>query len=145
MKFFITFKIQNQEFDSKYAKEYHFGKESDGNRKDLWSIGFKLSDNILEYKETKDFPFELKRKGKDNTLEIFQIADVTIVKCLTDKNDRIEIVVSNKLISKTHVAYNPKYDTTRYYFYLKHDVEYCMLSDYIYLAKTDIPGPDFMS
>lgn len=139
MKFFITFKIQNPEYSSKLAKEYNFGKESNSNRKDLWSKGFSLLDNIIEYKETKVLPLELKLKGENNTYEIFQIADVTKIKCLTDKQDEIEIVVSNKLISKTHVAHNPKYNTTRYYFYLKHDVKFRNINELIYLTETDIP------
>jgi hypothetical protein len=139
MKFFITFKVQNPEYSPKYAKEYNFGKESDGNWKDLWSVGYKLKDNIKEYKVVKDLYFELIQERQDKSTLKFQIPDVTKLICLTDTNKEIEIVVSNKLIAMIHVAQSPKYDTTRYYFYLKHDVDFIKLSEMIYLAQIDIP------
>lgn len=140
MKFIITFKIQNPEFDSKYAKMYHFGKESIGNSKDLFSKSFQLKNNIISYKETKGLPFEISLKSKDALNGTIQIPDVFKITCISDMQEENEIIVSNKLISKIHVAHNAKYDTTRYYFYLKHNVEYSEIGNNIYIANSDIPA-----
>ncbi len=138
MKFNVTFKLQNSDYNKEYAEQYHEGKESENNWKTIWSESWELS-SIKEYKVIKDKPFQLKGQKADGTEFDYAINNVTIVDCLTTDNHSIEIVVSNKLIKKTHVARKQEYDITRFYFYFKDGVENCKVTDLIYIAVDDMP------
>ena len=54
MRFNVIFKQKNPEYDKEYAKQYHFGKESENNQKDLWSSTYGLNDDVTEYSITEN-------------------------------------------------------------------------------------------
>ena len=139
MKFFVTVTIRNSNFDKKYAKENNFGKESDGNRKDHWSQGTKISDNIKEYKliESKQFMWSGKKKNGDEF--VFAMPDMKIMQCITNEDELIEIAVSNSLIIKTQLTPNMKYNTVRFYFYITDKVESLQIKPLVYIDKKDFP------
>lgn len=139
MKFFVTITQVNSNFDKKYAKENNFGKESDENRKDHWSQGFKISDNIREYKLINSKPFNWSGKKKNGDNFDFLFPDMKIMQCITNEDELIEIAVSNSLIIKTQLTPNMKYDTFRFYFYLTDKVEFISPTSLVYIDKKDFP------
>jgi hypothetical protein len=139
MKFFVTITQVNSNFDKKYAKENNFGKESDENPKNHWSISPKIPDQIIDYKliESKDFSWSGKKKNGD--VFDFLIPDMKIMQCITNEDELIEIALSNSLIIKTQLTPNLKYDTVRFYFYINDKVESLQINPLVYIDKKDIP------
>jgi hypothetical protein len=119
MKLSVTFKQQNPEFNKEYANEYHFGKESDGNRKDIWSRGLTYDEDIEEIKVIERGEFKLVGKNDDGENFEFLIPNMTILQGLAKSEVIIEVAVSKSLIKRTHKVYNEKYKTLRFYFYFK--------------------------
>ncbi len=139
MKFFVTITQVNSNFDKKYAKENNFGKESDENPKNHWSISPKIPDHIIDYKliGSKDFSWSGKKKNGD--VFDFLIPDMKIMQCITNEDELIEIALSNSLIIKTQLTPNMKYDTVRFYFYINDKVESLQINPLVYIDKKDIP------
>ena len=49
MKAKITIKQQNPDYDKEYAEQYYHGEDSDGNRKDNWSVTQGISGNVISF------------------------------------------------------------------------------------------------
>jgi len=139
MKLFVTFKQQNPDFNKKYANEYHSGKESDGNWKDNWSIGFELPDKVEKIAIIEKGDLKVLGKNEDGVEINASIPNMTILECFVNNEVVDKFAVSKDLIKKTHKAYNGKYDTTRFYFYFKPREDYFKISDWLYVLEEDIP------
>ena len=139
MKFFITITQRNSNFNKKSAEEFNLGKESDGNRKDIFSKGYKITDFIKEYKVIENESFKLKLEKKDGEYFQLNIPNMRILQCLTNKGELIEIAFSNNLIDDLKLAINLKYDTTRFYFYLTDKIEFINPISFVYIDKKEFP------
>lgn len=137
MKLYVTFKQQNSDFDKKYAQKFNFGRESDGNRRDNWSIGYKISDSIKEFTIIENGEFHLIGSKAGEPFD-YAIPEMIILNCLTVDNELIKIAVSKKLINKTQSPHNSKYNTTRFYFYLNNN-EFINPIDTVFISKSDCP------
>jgi hypothetical protein len=140
MRFNVIFKQKNPEYDKEYAKEYHFGKESENNQKDLWSSTYGLNDDVAEYSITENGNFNLKGTltSGDKINEL--IPNMQILKCFD--NEKIEIGtfgVSLNLIDKTHKAFDKKHNITRYYYYLKPNTKFVELKNGLFVNTDDMP------
>lgn len=137
MKLFIIFTQPNPNFDKQYAKEYHFGKESNNNLKNNWSIGYKISESIKELLVIENGEFHLTGTKANENFD-FIIPNMKILHCLTKENELFNVAVSNSLILRTQCPYNKKYDTTRFYFYFNF-IEYINPTETIFITKNDFP------
>lgn len=136
MKIAITFKQQNPNFDKQYAKDYHFGKESDGNWKDLWSREYIVKDvdkvTVIE-KGKLEVPCLVK-----DVKQTFLLPDMKIFE-FHGVNFIATFAISMELIKNIQKTYIEKYDISRYYIYINPNKKYCMLGEHIYLTEEDYP------
>src|SRR5688572_1878350 len=112
MKVRITMSQIDSSYDAKYAKEYHDGEESHGNRKYHWRRTSEVA-NVKEiiHLENVDTSFKMKHElGHETTVDF---RNLRICRCITVEGDQIDFAVSESLLDKTHQAENAKYDTTR--------------------------------
>lgn len=138
MKLYVTFKRQNPDYNKDYAEEYHGGKESENNWKDDWSIGFKL-DDIDKIAIIKGGEISLRGKCRNEEKIDFLVPNMTILECYTENHDVYKYAISKALLKNTHKVFNEKYDTMRFYFYLKPESDYFKIGDNCYVLKDDIP------
>lgn len=138
MKVILNFKYFNENYNQEYADQYNFGKESVDNMKYYCSYSLKL-ENIkeLNFKESAEF----KLKGKlENGESIYAIIpNVYIIECLDNDGDISSYGVSTSILRKTHKTHNPKYNTTRYYFYINDNVDAVEIRNGLIIAGKDIP------
>jgi hypothetical protein len=139
MKFSVTFIERNPEFNKEYAKEYHMGKESENNHKDLWKSRIDIVDDVKEFYIKQNQDFKLSGTLENGTTFNYIIPNMTILECLSPIGEITEVVVSKSLIKRTHSVYNEKYDITRFYFYLKFLKNAIIASNCIYIDKKDFP------
>ena len=135
MRIQVTFKQQNPQFDREYAKIYHGGRESEGNYKDLWSTRLDLTSEIekIAITEKGDLKLPLQSGGT------ITIPNMTILECIQNNDVIATFAVSKSLISKTHKAYNEKYDITRYYFYFEPREDFVRISNSVFVLEKDLP------
>jgi hypothetical protein len=126
----ITLRQLNPNFDKEYAQQYYNGKESDGNWKYNWSITAAASANISSYKKVDNTEFEFGTAV---------IKNVTVLEFITDNNVNDNLVISNKLIDKIHIAEREAYSTTHIYVYFKNTNEFYTIADKVYIACEDCP------
>ncbi len=139
MKLYITIKQQNPDFDKKYADQYHWGEESENNTKDLWSEEYELSREIDKISITGKSLFHIYGKDQDGKEINIMLENMTVLEGIVGSETITTFAVSKNLIKKTHKAYNNKYDTTRFYFYLKNRDDFQKLTNQIYVLKEDLP------
>ena len=129
----ITFKQQNSDFDKEYAKQYNHGEESDGNRKDNWSVTMGIEGNVVELNIQNDTTFHLAG---------VEIGKVSIFEYKTDSEGVYQFVVSDSLIDKIHQAGNNKYKSSHLYVYFKNTDDYYTYrsaGDVMYFACDEYP------
>lgn len=138
MKLNVIFKQVDNDFNKEYADEYHFGKESENNRKYNWEVQYAV-DNTSEItlKENSALPL----KGKlDNGVEIdTSIPNMNILECVTEDGRKSIFAVSNSLLRNIHKTQNPKYKSSRYYYYLKDETKFADLGQGIFVDYNDLP------
>ena len=140
MKLHVTFAQQNPEFDKDYAKQYHGGQESDGNRKLNWSRSPVYNKEIRELNVIDPGQYSFGIKNPDGSLSTYTISNVMMLEVVTEDGQKGFIAgASKKLITKTHSPHNARYNTTRFYFYLKPTEEYVVLENAVYIAVEDMP------
>tara|TARA_B100001063_G_C16578624_1_gene459594 strand:- start:34 stop:492 length:459 start_codon:yes stop_codon:yes gene_type:complete len=140
MRFNVIFKQKNPEFDKEYAKEYHFGKESENNLKDLWSTTYSLNNDVKEYSITENGEYNLKGTLTNGEVIDELIPNMQILKCFdNEKNEVGNFAVSSNIIDKTHKAFNKKHNITRYYYYLKTNEEFIEVKNGVFVNISDIP------
>ena len=140
MRFNVIFKQKNPEYDKTYAKQYHFGKESENNQKDLWSSTYGLNDEVSEYSITENGDFNLKGTLTSGEKINEFIPNIQILKCFDNQKNEIGTFgVSLNSIDKTHKAFDKKHNITRYYYYFKPNKEFAELKKGLFVDINDIP------
>jgi hypothetical protein len=139
MRLHVTFKQQNPDFDKEYAKQYHFGKESDGNWKYKLEDGYRGNEEVDKIAITEKNSLTLKVKDKENKDIELELKNMTILEGISGSKIIMQFAVSNKLIKNTHKAYNEKYNITRFYFYFNNRKDFVELTNGIYILKEDLP------
>ena len=132
MKLIVNFKQANPEFDKDYAFEYHGGEESDGNWKYLWAKEYGMESDIDKILLIEEEVLE-GEKGAN-----ISIPEMTILECY--KGDKVinRFAVSKVLIRNTHEVYNPKHNTTRFYFYFNERNDYSEIVSGLFVVNKDI-------
>ena len=138
MKVILNFKYFNENYNQEYADQYNFGKESVDNMKYHSGYSFKL-ENIkeLNFKESAEYRLNGKLENGENIDAL--IPDVYIIECLDNDGDISSYGVSTSLLRNTHKTHNPKYNTTRYYFYIKDNVDAVEIKNVLIIAGKDMP------
>jgi hypothetical protein len=134
----VSIKQINSNFNTKYADEYHGGKESENNQKVHWEESTRVLENVKEIILKSESTYLLKGRfdGQDFS---YEIQDMQVLECITDSGEKWIYAISNKLISKTHQAQNKKYNRVHYYFYLKDNEESIKIGRGVVIAKGDFP------
>ncbi len=139
MNLHLHFIQVNSEFSQGFADDLHEGQESEDNIKRLWEDELKVSEPITEFKIKNNTSYTLAGFFPDNTEFNFEINDVTVIDCETEKGTKMQFAVSKKLLKKTDKVVDDKKNETHLYFYLRdtHEIENPMNG--VYIIKTDFP------
>lgn len=139
MNLHLHFIQVNSEFSQGFADDLHEGQESEDNIKHLWEDELKVSEPITEFKIKNNTSYTLAGFFSDNTEFNFEINDVTVIDCETEKGTKMQFAVSKKLLKKTDKVVDDKKNETHLYFYLRdtHEIENPMNG--VYIIKTDFP------
>lgn len=117
MKVQINFKIINPEYGQELANEFHFGEESDGNRKYLWA-GMYKEENVRSVELIENGNFSFKGKHNDGNVVEHKFSGVLIYRCHKEDGEQEDFAVSKSIVHQIHEAKRNKYDTIRFYFYI---------------------------
>jgi hypothetical protein len=134
----FTYKIQNSEYDTKYAKMYKDGRESDNNRKTKWESPTSAIKNVKDVILVVDESVNYKFKDDSNNEHVCVFNDIDIFRCFLENGKTINIVASKSIRAKSQKTPNRKYDITRLYFYLKDSENIVCLADNLYVDKNDV-------
>jgi len=139
MNLHLHFIQVNSEFSQGFADDLHEGQESEDNIKHLWEDELKVSEHIKEFKIKNNTSYTLAGFFPDDTEFNFEINDVTVIDCETEKGTKMQFAVSKKLLKKTDKVIDDKKKETHLYFYLRdtHEIENPMNG--VYIIKTDFP------
>ena len=139
MNLHLHFIQVNSEFSQGFADDLHEGQESEDNIKRLWEDELKVSEPITEFKIKNNTSYTLAGFFPDNTEFNFEINDVTVIDCETEKGTKMQFAISKKLLKKTDKVVDDKKNETHLYFYLRdtHEIENPMNG--VYIIKTDFP------
>ena len=137
MKLFVTFKQQNPDFEQKYADQYHASEESEGNQKNNWSETIKYEGEVDKISIIEEKTLKL-TGNNDKTKPDLLLHNMMVLDCYIDDKVVSSFAASRELVEKTHKTYNEKYNTTRFYFYLKQRNDFHKLTDGIYVLNEDI-------
>ena len=138
MDLYLHFILINSEFNQGIANDLHAGLESEDNIKHLWEDELKVSEPVKEFKIKNNATYTLSGySGKD--LFSFEIPDVTICECITEKGDKMQFAVSKKLLKRTEKTVNDTKKETHLYFYLRDTWEIENPMNGIYILKQDFP------
>ena len=80
----------NSEFSQGFADDLHEGQESEDNIKNLWEDELKVSEPITEFKIKNNTRYTLAGYFPDNTEFNFEINDVTVIDCETEKGTKMQ-------------------------------------------------------
>jgi len=131
----VVFKQQNPEFNKGYAREYFQGKESPGNHKDIWSRGYSLTIKEFNYFSKTDYVFSFLQEEKEKKK---LLKNMTVLKCITENDQLLEIVISKDLIKNVYKSEDKKYNIIKCYFYFKPRNDFQKIDDFMYLLNEDI-------
>lgn len=134
----VSFVKINPEYDQHYADEYHFGEESDNNRKSSWGNNYKLS-NVKSVSLHDDEPFQFNGQFEDGNNFEYLIPDVLIFRCFIEDGRTHEYAVSKSILKNTHQARDEEYDITRFYFYINPEPEWIPLDRNLCVDLKDVP------
>jgi hypothetical protein len=98
MNLHLHFIQVNSEFSQGFADDLHEGQESEDNIKHLWEDELKVSEPIKEFKIKNNTSYTLAGYFPDNTEFNFEINDVTVIDCETDKGTKMQFAISKKLL-----------------------------------------------
>ncbi len=138
MKVQINFKILNPEYNRKYAKRYHEGKESESNSKYTWAVRYELNEvDSVSFIENEDFILTV--EDDDGKEFEFKIPNVVIFRCYIKGGNQRDFAVSKSILNKTHQATNETYKTIRFYYYINSEPESEQLINPLRIDVNDIP------
>lgn len=138
MKAQVTFKVLNPEYDKKYAKENHFGKESENNLKYIWSIGYEV-DSVEQVSLVENEPYFLNGRLENGIEFKAEFSKVVIFRCHLENGSYEDYAVSKSILNKPHQAKNAGYDITRFYFYINSKPASLQLGSNLVVDEKEIP------
>ena len=138
MDLYLHFILINSEFNQGIANDLHDGQESEDNIKHLWEDELKVSEPVKEFKIKNNASYTLAGYVGEKAFS-FEIADMTICECITEKEDKIQFAVSKKLLKKTERKVDNETGETHLYFYLRDTWEIENPMNGVYILKQDFP------
>ena len=139
MKFEVTVKQINGEFNKDYADQYNFGEESESNWKHLWSKTWGIRGDVKEWKVVENGAIILKNtSASTKSNSIVNIENVRILECTEVDGDKTYAGVSNSLLQKTYLPENIDYSKSYNYFYLKSDAHFIEIGPGLFIARKDL-------
>ena len=139
MKLQVIFKQENPDFDQDYADEYHDGKESDGNWKDIGgtNIGIPIAIKEINLVENSNYRIAgLKSNGESFE---FIIPDMTMLECIDESDNMYLCGISKTLLNRTSIYIDEKKDIKTFYFYFENTENFVEHSESIYISTQDYP------
>lgn len=97
----INVKLVNSKFNQAYADRENEGLETEDNIKYLWEDEFIVQGNITNFKVVNNTTYFLNGILPNDEEFSYEIPDMTVVECTTDKGNKTLIPFSKKAISKT--------------------------------------------
>jgi hypothetical protein len=138
MDLHLHFILVNSEFNQGIANDLYEGQESEDNIKYLWEDELKVSEPVKEFKIKNNASYRLAGHLGENAFN-FEIPDMTICECITDKGDTMQFAVSKKLLKKTEKIADDIKQETHLYFYLKDALPMENPMNGVYIVKEDFP------
>jgi hypothetical protein len=138
MDLYLHFILVNSEFNQGLADDLYEGQESEDNIKHLWEDELKVSEPVKEFKIKNNAIYTLAGYYPDDKPFSFEVWDMTIVDCTTEKDGKMQFAVSKKLLKKTDKVVDEAANETHLYFYLR-DTSALNPMDGVYILKTDFP------
>ncbi len=139
MDLYLHFILVNSEFNVGLAEDLYNGQETEDNIKYLWEDEFKVSEPVKEFKIKNNTTYTLGGYYPNNDPFSFEINDMTLVNCTTEKNVFIQFAVSKKLIKKTEKIMDEQQKETHLYFYLRDTLPLENPMNGVYILKSDFP------
>ena len=139
MNLHLHFILVNSEFNQGIANDLYDGQESEDNIKHLWEDEFQVSEPVKEFKIKNNAIYTLAGYFPDDKEFSFEIWDMTIVDCLTEKGTNMQFAVSKKLLKKTEKVVDDKMNETHLYFYLRDAIPMENPMNGVYIIKQDFP------
>lgn len=138
MNLHLHFILVNSEFNQGVANDLHGGQESEDNIKHLWEDELKVSEPVKEFKIKNNVSYALAGHLGENAFN-FEIPDMCICECLTEKGDEMQFAVSKKLLKKTEKTVDELTQETHLYFYLKDQLPLENPMNGVYILKENFP------
>jgi len=137
MNLYLHFILVNSEFNQGLADDLYKGEETEDNIKHLWEDELKVSEPIDDFKVRNNAVYTLEGFFPDETKFSYEIPEVTICDCTTEKGQRMQFAVSKKLIKKTQKIIEG--NDTHMYFYLRDTLPLENPMNGVYILKKDFP------
>ena len=135
--FDIKISVINPDYNAEYEKEYGFLERQYENPKFERESGWTVKD-LTEYRYRENIALELEYSKNDERKKC-SLNNVCVLEILSDKEIVGKFIVSKSLVSSTREIDRQKYDKGYFYFYLKPNIEFARLTDFIYIAADEIP------
>jgi hypothetical protein len=99
MKHILTIKCRNREYDKEYANEYHGGRESDGNRKIMWSRSHEINGIIKDINISLNESMYVELIYADKTINAL-LQNLCLIEFYLENGTKDIYAVSNDIIFK---------------------------------------------
>ncbi len=129
----------NSEFNQALADDLYNGDESEDNIKFLWEDELKVSEPVTDFKIRNNTSYTLAGFLPNNKEFSFEINDMTVVDCETEKGTKMQFAVSKKLLKKTDKIVDAEKNETHLYFYLRDTIGMKNPMNGVYIINTDFP------
>jgi len=139
MNLHIHFILVNSDFNQGLADDLYKGEETEDNIKHLWEDELKVSEPIKDFKVRNNTTYLLEGYFPDDKKFSYEIPEVTVCDCITEKGEKMHFAVSKKLIKKTQKIIDEAKDETHMYFYLRDTFPMQNPMDGVYILKKDFP------
>ncbi len=139
MNLHLHFIQVNSEFSIGLANDLYNGEESEDNIKHLWEDELKVSEPIKEFKIRNNVPYTLAGFFPDDNQFSFEIPEMTVCDCITEKGEKMQFAVSKKILKKTEKIVDEKKNETHMYFYLRDTFPIENPMNGVYIVKSDFP------
>ena len=147
LKVHVTFLQNNTRFNQAYADEYHWGEDSESNRKHDWLTRLKVAGPVKEIRVNREVPYQLNRPGKEDLFPAAVIEGMTICECVLANGGVVIFGASASLLERVvhpnGSALQLKAGTNKtshVYFYFKPGSQFVSPWQGIYIASTDMPA-----
>ena len=147
MRVCITFLQNNSGFNQAYADEYHWGEDSESNKKHEWLTKLKVTGPVKAINFLKETTYQLSTPGDNGEALQYQIEHMTICECVLENDQLMTVGVSDSLLEKVAhpniAAFQAKTGTNKtfhVYFYFKPGSQFVQPAEGIYIAKSDMPA-----